>query len=219
VSASLGIRSERLARALPALMERDDVAHFCKVYEVFSDEQILGLMGLHDSRSEQRVAYFYDQLRCPERTDAAARMMTLDLRMNLADDLLLYSDKVTMHHSLECRVPLLDLDLVHFIESLPTRYRVRLGTGKLIHKQVARRLLPRQIVDRPKKGFLVPTRHWFRDSSVVRDLLLDGTSRFSTFFNRRAVAQVLDEHNHGFNRERQIFLLLGIHFWLQEFAD
>ena len=53
------------------------------------------------------------------------------MRMNLADDLLLYTDKITMKHSLECRVPMLDNDLVRFIEALPVRYRVRSGEGKV----------------------------------------------------------------------------------------
>ena len=51
--------------------------------------------------------------------------MSIDLRMNLADDLLLYTDKITMHHSIECRVPLLDLDLIRFVESLPYHHRRR----------------------------------------------------------------------------------------------
>jgi asparagine synthase (glutamine-hydrolysing) len=123
-----------------------------------------------------------------------------------------------MRHSLECRVPLLDLQLVRFIESLPTRYRVRLGEGKVIHKRVAERALPSSIVRRKKKGFMAPTQRWFRENNVVRELLLDQSSRFSSYLDRRAVAEVLDQHSRGFNRERHIFLLLGLHYWMQEFA-
>src|SRR5438309_10915532 len=82
--------------------------------------------------------------------------------MNLSDDLLLYTDKVTMHHSLECRVPLLDLDLVQFVESIPCKYRLGLFRGKVLHKKFARRVLPSSIIGRKKKGFLSPTANWFR---------------------------------------------------------
>ena len=214
----MGVRSDSILRALPALTERDDVRRFCKVYEVFSNEQIRDLTGVEDTQSAQRVEYFYDLLECAALPDGAARMMSLDLRMNLADDLLLYSDKITMRHSLECRVPLLDIQLVRFIESLPTRYRVRLGEGKVIHKRVAERALPANIVRRKKKGFMAPTQRWFRENNVVRELLLDQSSRFSSYLDRRAVAEVLDQHSRGFNRERHIFLLLGLHYWMQEFA-
>ena len=143
-------------------------------------------------------------------------MMTLDLHMNLADDLLLYTDKITMHHSLECRVPLLDLDLVRFIESLPCRYRLSLRGGKLLHKQFARAVLPGSIIRRKKKGFLSPTNNWFKRKNLIGDVLLDRTSRFSSYFDLGVVNKVLEEHSNGFNRERQIFLLLSINYWLAQ---
>ena len=140
------------------------------------------------------------------------------MRMNLADDLLLYTDKITMHHSLECRVPILDLVLVEFIESLPASFRVRIGRTKVIHKEYAERVLPKSIVRRKKRGFQSPTKQWFNQKGSVDDLLLDKTSRFARTFDLRAVNGVLDEHRRGFNRERQIFLLLAIRFWMDEAA-
>lgn len=142
--------------------------------------------------------------------------MRLDLRMNLADDLLLYTDKVTMHHSLECRVPLLDQDLVRFLESLPYRYRLGLRKTKLIHKRYARTLLPQAVIRRKKKGFLSPTARWFRDARI-RDILLNPASKFAGVFSRRAIEALLDEHARGINRERQIFLLLSICCWMEEY--
>lgn len=209
-----GIKSDALLRGLNSAGERDDVRRFESVYEVFSAGRIARLIGRSSSRASERIGYFFDLLECSAQKHSVQRMMSLDLRMNLADDLLLYTDKITMHHSLECRVPLLDLDLVRFVESLPHRYRVGLFRGKIVHKQVARRMLPRSVTRRKKKGFVSPTATWFRESGVVKDLLLDRTSRFATFFDRNEVQRVLDEHAAGMNRERHIFLLLGLYHWM-----
>jgi len=144
-------------------------------------------------------------------------MMSLDLRMNLADDLLLYTDKITMHHSIECRVPFLDLDLVRFVESLPIGYRVGIFRGKGIHKQAARRMLPASIVRRKRKGFFSPTSRWFRATELVEDILLSPSSRFSSYFDLAEVKKVLKGHAGGLNRERHIFLLLSLHYWMAEY--
>src|SRR6185369_9304326 len=98
--------------------------------------------------------YFYDLLECSKRQRSVERMMSIDLRMNLSDDLLLYTDKITMHHSLECRVPFLDVDLIRFVESLPCSYRLGFFKGKVLHKRFAKRMLPSTVVHRKKNGFL-----------------------------------------------------------------
>ena len=189
---------------------------FEAMYGVFAAGQIGRLIGHTPDRAAHRSRYFFDLLECSGQRRSVQRMMTLDLRTNLADDLLLYTDKITMHHSIECRVPFLDLDLVRFAESLPLRYRVGFRGGKLLHKQCARRLLPASIVGRKKKGFLSPTAAWFRGAGPVREILLDPRSRFASYFDLAEVDKVLQEHAAGLNRERHIFLLLSLCFWMTE---
>jgi asparagine synthase (glutamine-hydrolysing) len=144
--------------------------------------------------------------------------MSLDLRFGLADDLLLYTDKITMRHSMECRVPILDHDLVRFVESLPWQYRVTMSRKKIIHRDYARGALTPAIIERKKKGFLSPTQHWFQDSDALGAVLLNRNSRFSSVFDLASVAAVIRQHRLGFNRERHIFLLLCLYFWCEEFV-
>jgi asparagine synthase (glutamine-hydrolysing) len=212
----LGVRNDAVLRGLDSMGERDDVRRFESVYGVFSADRIERLIGHNSSRASERIRYFFDLLQCSTQPHSVQRMMSLDLRMNLADDLLLYTDKITMHHSLECRVPLLDMDLIRFVEALPHYHRVGLFRGKIVHKQVARRVLPPAVTRRKKKGFVSPTASWFRHSGTVRDILLDRTSRFSSFFDRIEVQRILDEHAAGLNRERHIFLLLSLYHWMAE---
>jgi len=214
----IGLRDDRLLRGLRCVGERDDLDRFLVAYSVFEEKQIPALIGQRDTKSAEYLRYFFDLLQCQTCTKSVERMMSLDLRMNLADDLLLYTDKIAMHHSVECRVPMLDFEVVRFVESLPCHYKIALGRSKIVHKHLARQLLPSSVVKRPKKGFLSPTRTWFMKRDVLRDVLLDRASRFASFFDLRAVDQVLAEHERGFDRQRQIFLLLSLYYWMSEYA-
>jgi asparagine synthase (glutamine-hydrolysing) len=200
------------------LSVKDDVSRMLSAYSVFDPDEIKQLTGIEEVKSLERTRYVYDLLGCASRRERVARAMSVDLRMNLSDDLLLYTDKITMHHSIECRVPILDLELVRFVESLPARFRVRLGRGKRIHKDYAMRRLPSQVVNRRKKGFLSPTRKWFKMNDRIRQILLDPGSRFSSWFDHHAVEKVLADHDKGLNRERHIFLLLATCYWMEAFA-
>lgn len=215
----VGVRNDQILRGLDTFQHMNDIPRFLSAYSVFHDDKIEKLIGIHDHKSAKRLQYTYDLLECVRRKNSVERMMAVDLRMNLADDLLLYTDKITMHHSLECRVPMLDLELVRFIESLPYNYRVKLWRTKIIHRDFARKVLPESIINRKKKGFQSPTKIWFRRSApLLREILLDHSSRFANFFDLAEINNVLKEHENGFNCERQIFLLLGLYFWMEEFA-
>jgi len=146
------------------------------------------------------------------------RILSLELRTNLPDDLLLYTDKLTMRQSLECRVPMLDTELVALIEGMPYQHRIARGRSKIVHKEFAAQVLPASIIHRQKKGFQSPTKTWFRDGDRLRSLLLDQSSGFSNYFDTAEVEQVIDEHRLGYNRERHLFLLLCLRFWIDEFC-
>ncbi|MFO7817405.1 MAG: asparagine synthase (glutamine-hydrolyzing), partial [Desulfovibrionales bacterium] len=205
-----GVKSQALLRGASSLGEPDDVLRFLLAYEVFSRSEIKRLIGTEETGAVEACRYVYDFLQCDKTSNPAERMMMLDSRMNLADDLLLYTDKITMWHSLECRVPVLDLDLVRFIESLPLAYKTKLLKRKIIHKNYAQNLLPAHIVNRRKKAFQSPTKKWFGNGSMLRERLLDSTSQFSTFFDLKEVESVIAQHQSGYNKERNIFLLLAV---------
>jgi asparagine synthase (glutamine-hydrolysing) len=213
---TIGVRNDAVLRGIRALAERDPLRRILDAHTVFSTQEIQGLIGIPDTQALNRIKYFYDLLGCAERTHPVEAMMSLDLRTALPDDLLLYTDKITMRHSIECRVPLLDHDLVRFVESLPYRYRLRVQSGKIIHKCFAETLLPANIIKRKKKGFLSPTNTWFRDPGPLRETLLSRDSAFASFFDLKIVAHVLAEHESGFDRSRQIFLLLSIYYWISD---
>ena len=80
-------------------------------------------------------------------------MMMLDLRLALSEDLLLYTDKIGMQNSIEVRVPFLDIELMKFVESLPSKYKLSTTKNKILHKRLAEKYLPNEIIYRKKKEF------------------------------------------------------------------
>lgn len=98
---------------------------------------------------------------CPH-ADLLQKMTYLELKQRLAELLLMRVDKMTMATSVEARAPFLDRDLVEFALALPMGLKVRDGVGKWLLKRTVERLLPADIVYRPKQGFGAPVAEWFR---------------------------------------------------------
>jgi asparagine synthase (glutamine-hydrolysing) len=94
--------------------------------------------------------------------DEIASMMLLDAAVYLTDDILVKVDRASMAVSLESRCPLLDYRLFELAWRLPMRFKRRDGVGKWILKQLAYKLVPRELLDRPKAGFAVPIGEWLR---------------------------------------------------------
>jgi asparagine synthase (glutamine-hydrolysing) len=208
--------NERLIRAANSLSIKNDIERFLNIYGVFTSKEIVALTGKDTDLSSSLIGYYYDLLRAESQLSSVNKMMSLDMRMNLSDDLLLYTDKITMNFSMECRVPLLDFKLIDFLESLPLSYKLTTKNTKIIHKAYAKKVLPKYIVNRPKLGFQSPTAIWFKESSKkIEDILLSKNSPILNYLNINAVRQILNEHNKiGINREKQVFLLLSLNSWI-----
>jgi len=216
----LKIKNEKIQRGANSIGISDEIERFLAVYEIFSDEEIKNLIGTKDSLSKVYVTNFYNLLFCKSREHSVEKMMSIDTRMNLSDDLLNYTDKITMNFSIECRVPMLDLELIKYIESIPISLKLNSKEGKIIHREYAKSILPEEIINRTKKGFMSPTKKWFKDEiETVKKILLEENSEFSKIFNSENVEKILFQHLNGYNKEKQIFLLLSIHYWLENYKS
>lgn len=152
--------------------------------------------------------------------DLVRRMLAADCASWLPDNLLERGDRMSMAASLELRPPFLDHRLVELAFSLPSDVKVRRGTTKWVVKEVARRHLPAEIVDRPKVGFRVPMDAWFRGGleAMAWDLLTARDSLASALFDRPAVQRLLHRHRTGVaNEEARIWPLLSLEVWHRAF--
>ncbi len=209
-------RPEAVERGLRALAQHDVSGRILEACSLFSANERRLLLGDDgDGGAYKAITYWLDWLNAVGPLSHVERMMCLDARMNLADDLLLYGDKISMAVALEARVPMLDIDLVRFVESLPIGYRVKWRKGKVVHKMMAESYLPPEIVHRPKKGFQVPFGDWSRGPwrAWMEERLLDG---LKGLLRHDSVEQLWREHLAGRpNRSRQMFALLMLALWLE----
>jgi asparagine synthase (glutamine-hydrolysing) len=154
------------------------------------------------------------------RGDRIQRMLYVDCHTWLVDNLLERGDRMAMAASVESRPPFLDHRLVELAFGLPSDVKLRGGETKWVVKEVARRWLPSEIVDRPKLGFRVPLDAWFRGrlKGMARDMLLSSDSFTGSHMSRPAVRSLLDAHEAGRRDESiRIWTLLGLEVWHQTF--
>ena len=144
------------------------------------------------------------------------KLLKVDINTYLVDDLLALSDRASMAHSLEMRVPFLDHHVVEFFWALPDHFKIKGFTKKYILKKAADRLLPREIIYRKKMGFSVPLTVWFRGvlKSYVQEVLAPENILDVGFFNPQYVQRILKEHISGErNHDEKIFALLSFIVW------
>jgi len=128
---------------------------------------------------------------------------------------------MSMAHSIETRVPLLDHKLVEFAATIPPEMNLRGGTTKYVLKQAMRGILPNGIIDRPKHGFAIPLGYWFRGKlgAYVRDLLLGESARRRGFFNASYIENLVAQHERGRNLDLQLWTLISFELWARVFLD
>ena len=160
---------------------------------LFSDA---GRRALAGHRAEDRyVAAMRD---APAR-DAIDRAQYADMKIWLPGDILTKSDRTSMAVGLEAREPLLDHRLVEFAATLPQAMRLRRGEGKWLMKRSLERYLPRDILYRPKMGFVTPVSAWFRGALAGEGagLARSRVLRDSGWFDMNEIARVAEAHRSG----------------------
>ena len=208
---------EHLLRGLRSVSPERIGQRFLNAYELFTPAQRQLLIGSQgNGNALETLAYW---LQWQEGTHPIAeKMMRIDSRLNLADDLLLYGDKISMAVALEARVPMLDLELMQFIESLPLSYKVNRKQTKRVHKAMAESFLPGEIVHRKKKGFQVPFGDWSRGiwRERIEALLLQADAPHLELINRSGLHHLWQQHlQQKPDRSRQIFSLVMLAHWMR----
>lgn len=145
----------------------------------------------------------------------------LDLKNYLPLDILTKVDRMSMAHSIEARVPLLDHKLVEFAATIPPEFKLRNGTTKDIFKRAMRGILPEEIIDRRKQGFAIPLGRWFRGrlAHFLREILLSDTSRRRGIFNPAYIERLVTMHERGRELDLHLWTLVSFELWCRTFLD
>jgi asparagine synthase (glutamine-hydrolysing) len=215
--ASFDYRAKRFVRAahLPPL-ERH---HAWK--EIFSADARAELLSGVPSGFDP-VALLRARFAETEGAPLLARLQDVDLGVYLVDDLLVKTDRASMAHSLEARVPFCDTVVANLALALPDRHKVRGLSKKVLLRRAAEPLLPRSIVHGRKRGFSIPAAAWLRGElePFARDTLSADTLRRQGFFEPAVVARLVDEHVAGReDRSRQLWGLLAFTLWYERHVE
>ena len=180
--------------------------------ELFTDSAV---RQIADTDSVRQILKYFDDGTADEYLD---KMLYTDLMTRIPDQLLAISDRMSMAHSIEIRPPLIDYKVTEFAASLPCPIKLR-GTGrglKYILRNVAKRYMGADLVDRPKQGFGFPIAKWLRTDLAQFQRNLFKQSRFVELglFRQEAINRLVDEHIGGkADHNFRIWILINLEIW------
>lgn len=190
--------------------------------ELYSDDLQCDLQQLYPDPECQHKAAF-------ERVgnaDFLNRMLYSDTKIFMPSLNLTYADKMSMACSLEVRVPFLDRELAEFVAwNVPPHLKLKgrfIPVTKYIFRRAMRDLLPSEVLHQPKAGFAAPVDYWLANDlkELTDDLLADSRVRSRGLFRPEVVQNFTQEHRSGRqDRSMQIWQLLTLELWMQNFAD
>jgi asparagine synthase (glutamine-hydrolysing) len=157
-----------------------------------------------------------------EGAELLARLQDVDLGLYLVDDLLVKTDRASMAHSLEARVPFLDPAVTNLALALPTRHKVRGLRKKVLLRKAAEPLVPRRILRGRKRGFSIPAAAWLRGGlePFARETLSPETIRRQGFFQPEIVTRLIDDHvARREDLSRQLWGLIAFTLWHERHVE
>jgi asparagine synthase (glutamine-hydrolysing) len=169
--------------------------------------------------AKEPLTVLTDQSRWANLTDFVQLMQYFDMTSYLPDDILVKVDRAAMGVSLETRVPFLDHKIVEYAWKLPQNMKVRNGQGKWILRQVLKRYIPDNLIERPKMGFGVPIDQWLRGplKGWAEELLDPYRIKNEGFFDPAPISEKWAEHSKS-NRNWSYYLwdILMFQAWLEK---
>ncbi|UXI66334.1 asparagine synthase (glutamine-hydrolyzing) [Tahibacter amnicola] len=184
-------------------------------------EQIRQILA-DDAASTHPYTALHGLFAADDRRPVLDRIVDADIRSYLLDDILVKLDRMSMAASIEGRAPLLDHRVVEFAVRLPPSMRVRGGRGKHLLREVARRWLPSDILDKPKQGFAIPLSEWLRGplGQMAADLFGSRAFRERGWLQPGNVDGLLQAHRAGTaDHGETLWQVLCMELWARRFVD
>ena len=147
------------------------------------------------------------------------RILYQDFKLYLEGDILTKVDRASMANALETRVPILNLEVMEYLQHIPLRLKLRGMTRKYLLRRAMEGLLPPDIIRRRKRGFSIPVAAWINGDlrDLVREYLDPVRLEREAIFNGGEVARLLDEHARGVrNHAKRIWTILMFQQWLHK---
>ena len=151
--------------------------------------------------------------------DKLNKMLAIDIRYFLSNNILNIVDKMTMAHSIESRVPFTDIEVFKISSILPKKYKVNDGVTKVALRNAAKKVIPNDAYKKKKLGFPVPIREWIREEDFYQEIKDTFTTDISKeLFNTDYLLRILDEHkNKTKDNYRKIWAVYSFLKWYDEY--
>jgi asparagine synthase (glutamine-hydrolysing) len=208
----------RYAKAFLAAAELPPEARYAAFVQVFARTDLPQVLRSPPTGDDAIAAAFG----VAHSDDALNRMLVVDAETQLPDDLLALTDRMTMATSLECRVPLLDHELVELAAAIPGELKVRNGELKHLLKRALEDLLPPAILNRQKRGFGTPMGAWLKRelAPVLRGVLSPSTLAARGLFHPAAVQALMADHDaNRIDGTDRLLALLNLEIWSRVYLD
>lgn len=155
---------------------------------------------------------YYDKVK---HLDDTTKMQYIDMNFWLIGDILLKGDKMSMRHSLECRVPFMDREVYKLAKTIPTKYKLAEGTTKYALRKAAKRHIPEATAMKKKLGFPVPIGLWLREDKYYEQVKASFESPAAQkFFNTKELVKMLDQHKKGkLDNSKKIWVVYMFLMW------
>ncbi len=148
----------------------------------------------------------------------STQMQYIDIYTWLVGDILAKADKMTMAHSLELRVPFLDIPVSNLAKTLPDKFKWRNGITKYLLREAFKKIVPEKTRMRKKLGFPTPVGKWFTKDKIDLYLTILKNKYIETHLNTKEIKKIIDDHlNKKRDNSRKIYLLLMLALWYNEF--
>lgn len=216
-ASSLDWRAKRWARAA----RLSPLERHCAWKSVFTPEERHVLVCPERRTSFDPLAILRPHYAASDGAEDLARMMGIDIAVFMVDDMLVKTDRASMAHSLEARLPILDPVVAELALALPSRLKVCGLAKKRLLRQAVAPLLPREILQGKKRGFSAPIGAWLRAElqPLLRDVLSPANVERQAFFRAEVVSRLIDQHAAGtHDNSRKIWSLLTFSLWFDRYA-
>ena len=190
---------------------------------VFTDDEKRGLLNpdFHEFVDLSTVDWLRNQFAACPHADPQNRQQHMDCRNLLPDLVLRFNDRLSMAHSIETRVPFVGHELVEYVSGLSGRLKIHHGACKWLLKEIARRRLPAEIVDRPKEGFVPPVNEWQREAfrPQIEATLHPARLAAHGFFEIESVGSLVDRYYAGqTDLQYKVWALFCFQMWYDHVA-
>jgi len=169
-----------------------------------NDEEIKILI-----KKDFKISNNFNTMECIKNNDTTSKILGVDYKTYMVDDILTKVDRATMSVSLEGREPFLDHRIVEFVAQLPISLKYKDNTPKYLLKQIVHKYIPKEIIDKPKKGFSIPIKEWY--DTRLKDYFMDNLSQEAIeevgILDFMFVKEILQRYENG-----ETFLIKNIWF-------